>query len=46
MESIISKLYYGEISPCGKPAPDTERFRDNRAAIHSPRVPTRRNDNA
>ena len=35
MESIISKLYYGEISPCGKPAPDTESFRDNRAAIHN-----------
>ena len=43
MESIISKLYYGEISPCGNLASNTERFRDNR---HSPRVPTRHNDNA
>ena len=35
MESTISKLYYGEISPCEKPAPNTERFRENRATIHS-----------
>lgn len=34
MESIISKLYYGEISPCEKPAPNTERFRKNRDTIH------------
>ena len=26
MESIISKLYY---SPCEKPAPNTERFKEN-----------------
>ena len=26
MESIISKLYYGEISPCSQPAPTTERY--------------------
>jgi len=35
MESTISKLYYGEISPCEKPASNTERFRENRAMIHS-----------
>ena len=35
MESIISKLYYGEISPCEKPAPNTERFKENRDMIHS-----------
>ena len=35
MESIISKLYYGEISPCEKPAPNSERFRENRVTIHS-----------
>ena len=35
MESIISKLYYGEISPCEKPAPNTKRFTDNRDTIHS-----------
>ena len=35
MESIISKLYYGEISPCEKPSPNTERFRENRDIIHS-----------
>ena len=35
MESIISKLYYGEISPCEKPAPNTERFRENRNTICS-----------
>ena len=35
MESIISKLYYGEISPCEKPAPNTERFRENRNTIRS-----------
>ena len=29
MESIISKLYYGEISPCGKPAPNTELYKEN-----------------
>lgn len=35
MESIISKLYYGEISPCEKPAPNTERFREDREIIRS-----------
>ena len=35
MESIISKLYYGEISPCEKPAPNTERFKKNRDTIRS-----------
>ena len=35
MESIISKLYYGEICPCEKPAPNTERFRENRDTIRS-----------
>ena len=35
MESIISKLYYGEISPCEKPAPNTEHFRENRSTIRS-----------
>ena len=35
MESMISKRYYGEISPCEKPAPNTERFRENRNTIRS-----------
>ena len=35
MESIISKLYYGEISPCEKPAPNTERFKKNRDTIRN-----------
>ena len=35
MESIISKLYYGEISPCEKPAPNTKRFVENRNTIRS-----------
>ena len=35
MESTISKLYYGEISPCEKPAPNTERFKKNRDTIRS-----------
>ena len=26
MDGIISKLYYGEICPCKKPAPKTERY--------------------
>lgn len=34
MESTISKLYYGEISPCEKPAPNTERFKENRDTMH------------
>ena len=35
MESTISKLYYGEISPCEKPAPNTERFKKNRDTIRN-----------
>ncbi len=35
MESIISKLYYGEINPCEKPAPNTERFKKNRDTIRN-----------
>ena len=26
MKSVISKLYYGELCPCEKPAPSTERY--------------------
>ncbi len=26
MTNIINKLYYGEIIPCEKPAPNTERY--------------------
>ncbi|MBR5088240.1 MAG: hypothetical protein IK093_02295 [Ruminiclostridium sp.] len=26
MTSILEKLYYGEISPCSKPTPTTERY--------------------
>ena len=33
MESIISKLYYGEISQCEKPAPNTKCYIENRAII-------------
>ena len=33
MNSIISKLYYGEINPCEKPAPATKRYTDNRRTI-------------
>ncbi|MBR5090786.1 MAG: hypothetical protein IK093_15250 [Ruminiclostridium sp.] len=33
MNSIISKLYYGEINPCEKPAPATKRYTDNRKTI-------------
>ena len=35
MKSMIESLYYGEISPCEKTAPNTERFRKNRDIIHS-----------
>ena len=35
MESTISKLYYGEISPCEKPAPATKRYNENRKTICS-----------
>ena len=27
MKSTIEKLYYGEISPCSLPVPDTERYK-------------------
>ena len=33
MNSIINKLYYGEICPCEKPAPMTERCIENRKTI-------------
>lgn len=26
MKSILEKLYYGEISPCSQPTPNTERY--------------------
>ena len=35
MKSIINKLYYGEICPCEKPAPNTKRCIDNRELICS-----------
>ncbi len=35
MKSVISQLYYGEICPCEKPAPNTEHFRENRSTICS-----------
>ena len=33
MKSIIEQLYYGEICPCEKPAPQTERCTENRKTI-------------
>lgn len=33
MTNIINKLYYGEICPCEKPAPQTERCIANRKTI-------------
>ena len=33
MKSIIEQLYYGEICPCEKPAPQTERCIENRKTI-------------
>ena len=33
MKSVISKLHYGEICPCEKPAPQTERCIENRRTI-------------
>ena len=33
MKSIIEQLYYGEICPCEKPAPQTERCITNRKTI-------------
>ena len=35
MKSIISQLYYGEICPCEKPAPNTKRCIENRELICS-----------
>ena len=35
MKGVISKLYYGEICPCEKPAPNTKRCIDNRELICS-----------
>ena len=33
MNSIINKLYYGEICPCEKPAHATKRYTNNRRTI-------------
>ena len=35
MKSFIESLYYGEIIPCEKPAPNTKRFAENRDLICS-----------
>lgn len=35
MKSLISQLYYGEICPCEKPAPNTPRCIENRETICS-----------
>ena len=35
MNNIINKLYYGEICPCEKSAPNTKRCIDNRELICS-----------
>jgi len=35
MKSFIESLYYGEIIPCEKPAPNTKRFAENRELICS-----------
>ena len=35
MKSVISKLYYGELCPCEKPAPSTERYIKTRETICS-----------
>ena len=35
MNNVISKLYYGEICPCEKPAPNTKRCIENRELICS-----------
>ncbi len=35
MKSVISKLYYGEIIPCEKPAPNTEKYIKTRETICS-----------
>jgi len=28
MENILEKLYYGEISPCSLPSPNTKRYKE------------------
>ena len=33
MESIIKKIYYGDLHPCEEPTPDTEQYIQNRKAI-------------
>ena len=35
MNNILNKLYYGEINPSEKPAPNTKRFAENRELICS-----------
>lgn len=35
MKKVISRLYYGEICPCEKTAPNTKRFAENRSKICS-----------
>ncbi len=35
MNSILNKLYYGEINPSEKPAPATKRYIENRELICS-----------
>ena len=35
MKSFIESLYYGEIIPCEKPAPNTKLFAENRELICS-----------
>ncbi|MBP3857237.1 MAG: hypothetical protein IK990_16665 [Ruminiclostridium sp.] len=35
MNNILNKLYYGEICPCEKPAPNTKRYIENRELICS-----------
>lgn len=35
MKGVISKLYYGEICPCEKPVPSTERYIKTKKTISS-----------
>lgn len=35
MKSVINKLYYGELCPCEKPAPSTERYIKTKKTICS-----------
>ncbi|MBR5088338.1 MAG: hypothetical protein IK093_02815 [Ruminiclostridium sp.] len=35
MNNVINRLYYGEICPCEKPAPNTKRYTENRKLICS-----------